>query len=69
MNYNRKLAENNNSLNALLSNMPDNELDMDKLTGHLRQWYEMHKDFYNSEPTIGQKMSTSYFLKRAFSAI
>lgn len=64
--YNRFLAENNNSLNAILNTMPDNEKEMDSLAPALRQWYEKHKHFYTAEPSGLQKTSIFFFQTRFF---
>lgn len=45
MEFNRTLAENYNSLNAILNTLPDNEKGMDELALRLQDWYEAHKAF------------------------
>lgn len=66
MEFNRTLAENYNSLNAILNTLPDNEKGMDELALRLQDWYEAHKAFYNSEPSKSQKISAFFFQTRFF---
>lgn len=66
MEFNRTLAENYNSLSAILGSIPENEKEMDRLGESLRQWYETHKDFYTAEPTGMQKASIFFFQTRFF---
>jgi len=64
--YNLKLSENNNSLFAILGAVPDNEEGMNKLSYDLRTWYEIHKEFYQAEPSQAQKISMFFFETRFF---
>lgn len=66
MDFNRTLAENNNSLQRIVGGVFDNEKELDKLAVNLRQWYEKHKDFYQAEPTTQQKISIFFFQTRFF---
>lgn len=66
MEFNQTLSENTNTLNAMISSVPDNAEGMDKLAKGLQQWYEQHKFFYNAEPTPIQKMTMLFFDTRFF---
>lgn len=66
MQYNKTLAENSNSLSAILETAPKDEMEMDHLAQQLQQWYERHKNFYVAEPTEKQKMSMLFLETRFF---
>lgn len=64
--YNKKLAENSNSLGTLLSQTLDNEQEMNLLAPALRVWYEQHKNFYRAEPNAEEKAKIFFFETRFF---
>lgn len=65
--FNKELSQNNNSLNAILTPLPENENEFKMTALALREWYEAHKSFYQAEPTTPQKISIFFFETRFFS--
>ncbi len=66
MQFNQTLSENNNTLSAILENIPNNEKEMDKVAMSLRTWYATHKDFYDAEPKGMQKVYIFFIQTRFF---
>ena len=54
--YNRKVAKDNEFLRLFLMQKPGEKKDLPALAKEIRKWYESNREFYNFEPTFGQKL-------------
>ncbi|NGX42685.1 MAG: Dipeptide transport system permease protein DppB [Chlamydiae bacterium] len=54
--YNRKIARDNNFLNAFIMRRTESYEDIDANAKKLREWYEKNKSFYSFEPNFGTKL-------------
>ena len=63
--YNRKIAKDNNTLNALRISPDESEAEVNRKIAELKTWYGQNKAFYNFEPGDWQKAGPSLSI-RAF---
>lgn len=59
--WNRKIAQDDQTLRALMwgTSTPQNEID--QKIGQMRQWYETHASTYQLNPTFGEKIKTLFW--------
>jgi peptide/nickel transport system permease protein len=66
MEYNQKIAQDNNLLKSLVLSTGDTEQVRQEKLAKMAGWYAQNKQFYNFEPTAGERWEKFFFDTRFF---